>query len=274
MAFPEAEDRFSAALRALADLHGEASRFRRSRAEAERALAAGLRIGDDVRRALPRGHAARPSNSDVAALEAIVARLGRVMLEIPASPEVAGLARSLAAGDLAAAATQACRVFAAIELVARPPDFAYATLATRTRRRDGESLLDPEELAGQAQRRIAAGLATEPAATADAETLGGPLVTPEPLVLAPSLESSGTEVAIRTATRDLGAPLLRQAETGDLWVFTARLPGPFVVAAACEADDEWWAASPVPYPDYVERLRDALAGRSIPLVVEEANRPG
>jgi hypothetical protein len=267
---PELEERFSAALRDLTELHDEVARFRALRHTSERAFADALRVGDMVRRAVRQGRPDRPALEDVTALEALVDRLRGAFLALRDDADLAGLERCLAAGDLEAAADRACRLFAALERATPAPPLAYSALPLRSRRRDMESLLAPEEVAERAARRIAAGLvptAREAREVADADTRTGLPAVPEPLVLSPSLAASGGEIAIGVALQ--GLPILQHLESGNLWVFCPRLAGPFSIVAARQPEDEWWAASPLPYGDFLARLRTALGERSLELVVEE-----
>jgi hypothetical protein len=113
-----------------------------------------------------------------------------------------------------------------------------------------------EELVAQSR----AGLGPASGDGADDATL------PEPIALSPSLAGCGSEIALVRASSDLGEALLEDTASGDLLVFSRRLVGPFSVALAAEADDEWWAASSFGYADYRAQLAEALRAQG--LVVE------
>jgi len=269
-------------MEALVLRHQAARRFRAAEVEADEILARALAIADDVRRSARGGDLERPSATDCARLEAEVSRVDRLARSAEASPTAGELQAAVARGDVEQAADLACQLFSGLERDSDPADHGYVALTLRRRasrrgarakgepdraRETGaETLIHPERLAAEIQAAIQSGDLGRPAAPSESATAP---VIPDPLVLSPSLESSGSEVAIRVPVRDAAgaAPFLRHVPSGDLWVFAARLAGPFTVAAAREPEDEWWAASPLPYASYLEGLREALRRSDIPLEI-------
>jgi hypothetical protein len=264
-------------MRRLTDLHAEATRYRAAAAAGERAFADGLRVGDGVRRAVRQGARERPDDADCAALEDAAERVAVALAMVADLPEIGALNDALPR-DPALAAELACRVFAGLEREASPPAHGYRAHAVRERRRGGESLPAPEALAARlaelARRGISAArrVASEgaPPVAGSSPALDATPAVPDPVVLSPSLAASGSELALRVALDALPAPVLRHAGTGDLWVFSPAPLAPAEVAWLSDADDEWWAASPIPYREYGERLLAALASHGIAAAVEPA----
>ena len=290
-----AEDRrFEELLEGLVGAHAGAARFRATEVEAERLLGDGLRIADAVRRAARRGEASRPDPADCAHLARIVERLNELANATRTGAPALALREAWRQGDLARTADLACELFGGLDRESSPPAHAYAALSLRRRMRgrsvsgggnagetaSAEALIHPEGLADEIARRIEAGLAAEPRGKVGAlpasrgtaspafQVAGEAL--PEPLILAPALAGCESEVAIRIRTDAIAAPILRHRASGELWIFATRLGGPFEVAAARQADDEWWAASPLGYASYLTALAQALGRKRIALVVLDA----
>jgi hypothetical protein len=261
MARTDAEQRFTDALQALMDRYDEARRLRAVAAAAQAELSQALAISDDVRRAARSGRSDRPDDGDCAQLAAVTTRLAALVENALARPEVAALWDAIANDRREAASTHAAAVFSAVERDADPPEFAYLPVSLRSRERNGETLLHPQTLAGRIKERLASAL-TAPSQRGPSES-----ALPEPLLLSPSVGGCGSEIAIRIPTRDL--QLLRHVESGDWWMFGSSVSGPFAVAMAAEASDEWWAASPISYPAYTAALRETLGTLGIDLVVAD-----
>jgi len=282
--------RFEELLRGLVGAHAGAARFRATELEAERLLGDGLRIADAVRRAARRGEASRPDPADCAHLARIVERLNELTNATRTGASALALREAWLRGDLARTADLACELFAGLDREWSPPAHAYAALALRRRMRGrsgsggsdageaapAEALIHPERLADEIASRIEAGLAAEPGGRVGARPPSRGTASPaaeaeedlpEPLVLAPSLAGCESEVAIRIRSDAIAAPILRHRASGELWIFTTRLGGPFEVAAAREADDEWWAASPLGYASYLTALAQALERKRIAIVM-------
>jgi hypothetical protein len=256
--------RFEAALRSLAEVHGEAVIYQATAAAAERALADGSRVGDEVRRANRRGALDRPADLDCAALEAIVARLRDQLSLVAQLPEAKALTSSLARGADREAARLALMLFAGTEALDPAPPYGYRAVSIRSRRRGGETLVEPGELAKTLAALSFEGL--EPAGTSapEEETVG----LPSPLVLSPAAASCDSELSLRIDLRRPAVPVLRSGCTGDLWLFTRKRLVAREVVAQDSPQDEWWTASPLPYSAYLERLDVALATSGLTLVRE------
>jgi hypothetical protein len=247
------ESPFEAAIARLVARYRAAAEMRASAALAESVLADGMRLGDEVRRRA-RAAGGAPTAADVAALEEMVARLDTAIASTRAQPEMLALRSAIAGDARERSAALAAGLYADVELVA-PPDHVFSPVAVRRHRRDlGETLPEPEALAEEIRALLSRGI------TAPAEATG----SPEPIVLAPSWEAAAAEVALRLPGSDVGAKVLRHAPSGDLWCFAPQLRGGFAVCIAREAEDEWWAASPIPYPAYARRLEESLAAAGVP----------
>ncbi|HZR79784.1 MAG TPA: hypothetical protein VFD92_01720 [Candidatus Binatia bacterium] len=267
------EDRFAAAMRRLTDLHGTGILLFAAASVAERAFADALRVGDVVRRAVRQGRRDRPDASDSAAIEEAARRIEVAIADAERAPEVAELGRSVAAGEVVRSAELARCVFAGLEPLAQPAAaVGYRSEALRERRRGGETLPAPPDLATRLARRALAPVTGDWSEIA-AATGGLPdtrpldLAMPPPIVLSPSLAGCGSEVALRVPLPSAAA-VLRHADSGDLWVLAASLPAPGAVALLAQADDEWWAASPVPWERYSAELTSALREAGVAVTVE------
>ncbi len=265
---PQCEKAFAAALAELARLHASALLLRHAAAAAHDALAEGLGIGDRVRRAARQGESHRPDERDYAALASVVERLGAELARALARPEISELRQALGWGDTQRIAALADAVFAGLQPLPGEQAFGYLPVALRARHR-GERILAPEAVARGVALRLEGGLRDD--SEIASEQTSDPI--PEAILLAPSLDSCGSEVAIRVALGGKGAVAFRHADTGDLWLFCPRGPGPLSVVAAGHAEDEWWAASPLPYTVYLARLREALLGHGLELCSEPAQPP-
>ena len=253
------DERFEIALRDLTDLHATASRLRGLEAAAERTFATGLRIGDQVRRAVRQRRSDRPNEHDCAVVETAIAELRAPLDDTLSSGPVRDLRAAIAAGDPVAAAERAIEVFARIAAAHPPPRFGFRSISLRRRRRrEGEALRAPEEVAVEIASLSDTGLAAE-----DSDPGSGSDGLPEAIALAPSLESCDSEVAIRFDIGAGGLPVFRHLDSGAIWIFAAKLTASASAVAAGDPDDEWWAASPIPYRRYVERLSQALEERGV-----------
>ncbi|MEW6272651.1 MAG: hypothetical protein AB1689_25510, partial [Thermodesulfobacteriota bacterium] len=134
------------------------------------------------------------------------------------------------------------------------PAHVYVARTVRRRADQGEVLVHPETLARELAETSRAGVGLASGAKSD----GDDGALPEPIALSPSFAGCGCEVAVRRRTDDLRTALLEDTASGDLLLFTERVPGPFSVAVAPDADDEWWAASALRWPSYRAGLVEAL----------------
>jgi hypothetical protein len=268
MPSPSREDdaRFTDSLRELSELHAETGRFRAQEDAADACFAEALRLGDEVRRAVRRSEGERPSAADLEQLAELVGRLRRLNDEATRAPAVRALVRAYGAGDAAQVAALACRALVGVELAQGIRGPVFLPIGLRRRAPRGESVLHPQTAAVEIERLFDRGLAPQP----DESVARDDSALPEPLRFARRFSDCGSEVAIEVDVARLDAPLLEHEPSGDLWSFTARVDTPRVVAVAAAADDEWWAASPVPYPAYVTGLREALAARAISVVQRDA----
>jgi len=255
----EADQAFADLLSAVIERHAVASRLQGTEALAEDALAAAMRVGDGVRRARRGGPSDRPNDDDCAQLARLASRLDDATDAVLRDAPAIALRRAAAAGDGAAAAEMALGLFLGLERPVRLPERVYVGLRARRRARTGETLVHPEALADEIVRSSAAGLGPESGVTAAAEE---PLL-PEPIALSPTFETAASEIALVRGTAGIGDALLEDSASGDLVLFVACLPGPFSVALARDADDEWWAASTVSYADYRAQLAAALRARGV-----------
>lgn len=253
-------------MRELTDLYESASRFRHLASDCERAFADGLRVADGVRRAARQGHRDRPDASDCEALAVPVRRLQEMLRDLEGSASLGDFRRAIAGGEAARAAQLACEVFAGLKPADPPPEAGYRGLAVRERGRRGEGIIHHDALAARLAMEIEGGLSPALARTGDGERSLSIADLPEPIALSPSFDGCGSEVALRIGLERSDVPVLLQEQTGDLWIFRPRLAGPLSVVLAREADDEWWAASPVPYAAYATALEGALASRSIAVI--------
>lgn len=253
-ALPEAP--FETAVARLVERYREGAELAESARESEAILAIGMRLGDEVRRrsrGRAPGSSVGPTPEEVAAVEDLATRLEEIVTAARTAPAVDALRSAIAAGDDAGVASLASRVF--VGLVAEPtPPHLYRPVAIRRRVRGaGETLPEPDALVAE----LAA--IREEGISAPVERTG----VPEPIVLAPTWDAAGAELTLRIRGADLGALLLHHQPSGDRWLFTPRLAGRFDVCLAREAEDEWWAASPIPYPMYADRVAELLAVRGM-----------
>lgn len=253
------EDPIEAALARLAALQREAASLRATAAAADRALAAGLRLASRMRRRL-RSSGERPGGSEVAELESISDGLERDLERALRAPEVTALAEAVAAGSGDRAADLALSVYHGLARLRAEPRAALLWPLPFRRRRPGlgEALPAPEESAALVREIAREGLAPAPS------RLSG---LTEPVVLTlPSAARPAIALSVRAG--DLPAPPLLHGPSGDVWCFAARVGGPFAVAVAREAEDEWWQAGPVSVEDYARALEAALAEDGIPVLRE------
>jgi hypothetical protein len=255
----EDDQAFADLLSAVIERHAVASRLQGTEALAESALAAAMRVGDGVRRARRGGPSDRPNADDCAQLARLASELDEATDAVLRDAPAVALRRAAAAGDGASAAGMALGLFLGLERPQRPPERVYVGIRARRRSRTGETLVHPADLADEIVRSSAEGLGPESGVTAAAEE---PLL-PEPIALAPTFAASGSEVALVRSTAGIADALLEDAASGDLVLFVARLPGPFSVALARDADDEWWAASALSYADYRAQLAAELRARGV-----------
>jgi hypothetical protein len=254
MRTPSSGSPFERAISRLVESYRSGAEMRASAAVAEAILAEGMRLGDDVRRRARGAGGTRPTPDDVAALEVMIGRLEQAVAAARAQPEMAELQRAIAAARGDRSAELAVGLFSDLERIA-PPEHAFFPLPVRRHSRDlGETLPEPEALVAEIRALLARGLSPPDAP-------GG---APEPIVLAPSWDAAGSEVALRLRGGDIAPVVLRHEPSGDLWCFASVLPGPFTVCLARDAEDEWWAASPLPYPRYATAVAERLAAAGIP----------
>lgn len=256
----ERDQEFAELLSAVIERHAVASRLQSTAALAEEVLAAAMRTGDGVRRALREG-ADRPSAHDCDALARLARRLEDATDALLAEPLAADLRRAVAAGEMVASAGLALDLFAALHRPLAVPSQLYAGLAARRRSRGGETLVHPAALAEEITTRSREGLGPASGDDADHASL------PEPIALAPTFDGCGSEIALVRASAGLEDALLEDSASGDLLVFTRRLPGPFSVALASDAEDEWWVASSFRYADYRQQLIAALTMKGVTVEV-------
>jgi hypothetical protein len=251
-----ADDPFSAAVARLVELYREGVELAESARESETIFASGMRLGDEIRRrnrGRPRGATVAPSAEEVATVEELAARLERIVAAARTAPAIDELRSAIASGDAAQVGALATRIYVGLTLEAPPPHL-YRPIAVRRRVRGaGETLPEPEALVAELEVLAGEGIA------APGERTG----VPEPIVLAPTWEASGAELALRIRGADLGPSLLHHQPSGDRWLFSPRLACRFDVCLARAAEDEWWAASPIPYPAYADRVAALLATRGI-----------
>lgn len=253
----ERDQEFAELLSAVIERHAVASRLQGTALLAEEVLAAAMRAGDAVRRALREGTVDRPSLDDCDELARLARRLEDATDALLAEPLAAELRRAVAAAALDESARIALALFAGLARPAAMPAQLYAPLVARRRSRSGEALVHPVALAEEIAVLSRDGLG--PASGLDAEEAS----LPEPVALAPTFSGCGSEVALVRSSTGLEEALLEDAASGDLLIFSRRLPGPFSVALATAAEDEWWAASAFRYADYRGQLSDALAARGV-----------
>lgn len=254
---------FADLLSAVMERHAVGSRLQHVADLAERTLAEAMRVGDAVRRALRQGVVDRPDDADCAGLARLARQLEEATDAVLAQPLAEELRHASAAGDGERSATLALDLFAGLARPAALPDRVYAPIVPRRRSRSGEALVHPVALAEEIVARSGDGLAPASGEEADRAVL------PEPIALAPGFAGAGSEIALVRATADLRNALLEDGASGDLLVFCRRLPGPFAVALAAEADDEWWTASSFRWIDYRTQLEAALRERGLEVTVTE-----
>jgi hypothetical protein len=238
---------FERLLHAVVERHALACRLRAAAPAAEQALASAVRTGDAVRRAV-RGGAPRPDGGDCAALASLAHDLDGAIGRAAGEDAAVALRAAVAAGEGARAARHAVRVFVDLAAPRELPAFVHRPVQVRRRAGRGETLVHPEDLAQELAAASRDGIRGAPA---------GATELPEALVLSPSFAACGAEIALRRGAAELREALVEDAGSGDLLAFTA-VPGPFEVALAAAADDEWWAASPIGYGAYRARLEQAL----------------
>lgn len=273
------EERFAEALRALTDLHGVSVELVACAVAAERAFADGLRVGDQVRRAVRQGRRDRPGGDDVAAIEAATARLREIFSRCLSSPEVDALRCAIAAGVPAEIAAAAIVVYT--DLVAAEPAPVLACRGLRLRRRSGgfETLVAPARLVVEIEGSLRVGDLGRPGIPgARAGVAGGDLAAliasvPEPLALDPGLDGCGSEVALAWRTRDLGAVPLLCRRTGEIWTFGADPSARAAVAIAPAPEDEWWTASEIPWRKWADELANRLRERGIEVLDYSSSLP-
>lgn len=253
----ERDQEFADLLSAVIERHAVASRLQGTAELAEDVLGAAMRIGDGVRRALRDGIDGRPDAADCDELDRLARRLEAATDELLAEPLARDLRSAAASGDAVGAARLALELFAALERPLHFPLRLYTAVVARRRSRSGETLVHPLALADEITARIEAGIGPASGEAADEATL------PEPIALAPSFEGCGSEIALVRSTTGIEDSLVEDAASGDLLVFSRRLAGPFSVALAADADDEWWAASTFAYADYRRQLEDALRAKGV-----------
>lgn len=254
-----ADQTFADLLSAVIERHAVASRLQGTARLAEDALGAAMRIGDGVRRSRRSGPSARPDDDDCDSLARIATELEAATDAVLREDPALALRRAAAAGEAAAAARIALELFVGLERPAHPPERVFVGLRVRRRARSGETLVHPVALAEEIARCGADGLGPASGVAAAAEE---PLL-PEPIALAPSFASCGSEVALIRSTAGIAGALLEDGASGDLVLFAERLGGPFDVALALDADDEWWAASSLSYHEYREQLAAALDAHGV-----------
>lgn len=257
MTAPERDQEFADLLSAVIERHAVASRLQSTAGLAEEVLGAAMRVGDAVRRALRAGIAGRPNEVDCDELDALARRLEAATDAVLAEPLAGELRDAAAAGDGATAARLALALFAGLARPGRLPPVVYTAVNARRRSRSGEALVHPSALADEIVATVREGVGPASGDAADAAAL------PEPIAFAADFYGVGSEIALVRRTADIGAFLIEDAASGDVLVFSRRLAGPFSVALATDADDEWWAASSFAWADYRAQLAEALAARSI-----------
>ncbi|MFM7144361.1 MAG: hypothetical protein ACKO2K_20850 [Alphaproteobacteria bacterium] len=274
------EQGFEAALRALTDLHSAADGLVACTEAAERAFADGLRIGDQVRRAVRQGQRGRPGPADTAAVEAVSSGLRRHLEAALAGPEVARLEAALAAGSPGDIAAAARAVYADLHVPDPSPPRAYLALRPRRRRQGLEVLVSPAEIAAEIDRGRRLGTPRRPTATADADGADAPdrvlslaASLPEPVTLDPSFDDAGSGLALAWDVEDLASVPLLCGRSGELWFFAPQPSATAAVALAREPVDEWWTASEVSWTDWSNRLREELARREIRVLDYSSSLP-
>ncbi|MBY0278449.1 hypothetical protein K2Z84_24225 [Candidatus Binatia bacterium] len=253
----ERDQEFAELLSAVIERHAVASRLQRTATLAEEILAAAMRVGDGVRRALREGATERPSAQECDELADLAKRLEDATDALLAEPLAAELRRAIAHGDMIESARLALDLFAGLDRPATLPARLYAGVVARRRSRSGETLVHPAALAEQIAARNRDGIGPASGDDADEASL------PEPIALAPSLAGCGSEIALVRESAELRDALVEDTASGDLLVFSRRVPGPFSVAVAIDPEDEWWVASTFRYADYREQLSAALSASGI-----------
>ena len=261
MTASERDQEFADLLSAVIERHAVASRLQGTAGLAEEVLADAMRVGDAVRRALRDGSGDRPNEADCERLDGLAGRLEAATDALLAQPLAGDLRHAAASGAVGAAARLALALFAGLERPAMIPDVLYSPVNARRRSRSGETLVHPEALADEIAARIAEGVGPASGDAADEAML------PEPIALTASFEGVGSEIALARDTFDIAEHLLEDVASGDVLVFSRRLGGPFAVALASEADDEWWAASSFSWADYRAQLARALRARNIDVLI-------
>jgi hypothetical protein len=259
----ERDQEFADLLSAVIERHAVASRLQGTAALADDVLSDAMRIGDGVRRALRSGTESRPSDGDCDALAELARRLEDATDAQLAEPIASALRHASGAGEMARAAALALDLFAGLARPTSVPERLYSSVTARRRARTGETLVHPAALADEIATRSREGLGPASGDGAAEATL------PEPIALSPSFAGCGSEIALVRASADLADALLEDTASGDLLVFSRRLAGPFSIALAPEADDEWWAASSFGYIDYRQQLADALRAHGFAVAIVE-----
>ncbi|HEY8517187.1 MAG TPA: hypothetical protein VIS07_16890 [Candidatus Binatia bacterium] len=249
----ERDEAFADLLQQVIDRHAIANRLQRTAALADEILGEALRRGNGVRRALRDGDTSRPNEEDCDHLRSLASRLEDAIDAALRDGAASELRRAVADHEPRRAADLALEVFAGLVRPDELPPRVYVARAVRRRAREGEVLVHPEDLAKELAAFGETGIGPASGAPEDADS-----GLPEPLALSPSFLGCGSEVALVRDTADLRGALLEDTASGDLLVFTERLDGPFGVAVAAEADDEWWAASALRWPSYRAGLLEAL----------------
>lgn len=267
------ENRFELALRELTTLHGATVGLFACVEASERAFADGLRVGDQVRRAVRQGRRDRPGASDVEAITAITGRLREAALGCLASAEVARFREALAAGTPADVASAARAVFADLESPEPVPARACRGLRLRRRQRGFETLVAPAALAAEIVEALLLGRPEASEPPAGDEVLAALARLPEPVILDRGPDGSGSEVSLSWALADLRSEPLLCLRTGDLWFFEPDPVARAAVAIASEPEDEWWQASEIPWRDWSSDLRRRLADHAIEVLDYSSSLP-
>lgn len=247
------KDPFEVAVERFVHLYRIGAELSASAAEAEAAFRALQRRGSAIRRRRRRGESRGAESADLAVIEDLTERLAAAIEKACSSSEMGELRRALAEENGKKTAALAVRVFAGLAIESAP-EVLFRSMTIRRRHRDqGETLPEPAALAREIGALCTGGIPAP-------ESGRG---VPEPIVLAASWEVSAGELALRIRGVDVGPDLLHHLASSDWWCFRRRLKVPFVVCLAQNADDEWWSASPIPYPRYAVELAAHLRGAGI-----------
>ncbi len=213
---------------------------------------AALALGDRARRAHHDGTLAAVADALLADAEGLVAGLREALRAIRSGPEHAAARAAVRLGDRAAIAAAIERLFADVEVVARPPALQQSVPWFRRSR-----ALPPDAVAAAIADIASDGF------TPDGDDLA-PGRDPElpATVLLPAARV-GDPVALRVEAVHLPAPLIRLADGDEHLVHGPPLVVPVTIVVRERLDEDELETTPVDYPRWRDAVLAALAGRGL-----------